>query len=203
MGFVTEQQSGAYSIHPLLREFLHCKLLVMDEASRTHHLNEAMVLLLEEESWEDAFALIHRFDLRDYIEPLLTAALYDLLERGLVSTISEFVNYGRQSLEDSAVLDLATAELTFRSGFHERSLLLAESAGRSFGESSELGSRAFCRAGHAAYFLDKRIVNFSKLPDKIIPKLCRTINECFILKHIHSCNSNCTSQRVPAKCRAM
>ena len=39
VGFVTEQQSGAYSIHPLLREFLHRKLLVMDEASRTHHLN--------------------------------------------------------------------------------------------------------------------------------------------------------------------
>jgi DNA-binding NarL/FixJ family response regulator len=128
----------------------------MGDPSRTHHLKQAMEFLLEEGSWEDAFALIRRFDLRDYIEPLLTAALYDLLERGLVSTLSEFVKYARQSLEESAVLDLATAELTFRSGFHERSFMLAESAGRSFGESSELGSKAFCRAGHAAHFLDER-----------------------------------------------
>ena len=31
VGFVTEHQRGTYSIHPLLREFLHRKLLVMDE----------------------------------------------------------------------------------------------------------------------------------------------------------------------------
>jgi LuxR family transcriptional regulator, maltose regulon positive regulatory protein len=154
VGFVTEQQRSAYSIHPLLREFLHQKLLVMDDPSRTNHLNGAIEFLIQEGSWEDAFALVRKFALRDHIEPLLSAALYDLLERGLISTISAFVKYGRQSLEKSSVLDLATAELMFRSGFHERSFLLAESAGRGLGPSTDLVSRAFCRAGHAAYFLD-------------------------------------------------
>jgi DNA-binding CsgD family transcriptional regulator/tetratricopeptide (TPR) repeat protein len=63
------------------------------------------------------------------------------------------------------VLDLAAAELTFRSGFHERSLVLAESAGHHLGSRNELTSRAFCRAGHAAYFLDsidRAVENFTR-----------------------------------------
>ena len=154
VGFVTESYSNAYSIHPLLREFLHHKLVVMEESPKTNHLNRTMAYLLREEAWGDAFALIRKFALRNQIEPLLTAALYDLLERGLIATASSFVEYGRQFLETSPVLELASAELMFRKGFHERSLALARSAGRKLDPSNELISKAFCRAGHAAYFLD-------------------------------------------------
>ena len=79
VGFVTEHQRGTYSIHPLLREFLHHKLFVMDASSKTDRLNRAMEFLLREESWEDAFALVRNFALHDHIEPLLSTAMYDLL----------------------------------------------------------------------------------------------------------------------------
>ena len=89
-----------------------------------------MAFLLEEESWEDAFALIRNFALHDHIERLVTATFTTYSTEACFHDFR--IRQVRPSvLEESAVLDLATAELMFRSGFHERSFLLAEAAGRS------------------------------------------------------------------------
>ena len=128
VGFLTEHPDGSYSIHPLLREFLHQKLLQMSESSRAIHLARGLDFLLAEELWEEAFTAVRGFGLTEQIEPVLRKALYHLLDRGLLGAVSEFVQYGRQHLAESAVLDLAAAELAFRTGFHQRSLDLAESA---------------------------------------------------------------------------
>jgi len=156
VGFLSSYQPAVFAIHPLLREFLHEKLrLEVDQDSRLRLLHDTVELLEEEGLWEDAFDVIQRFGLDDRLESLVSNAMYDLLDRGMLAILAQFLQYGTSRLDDSPVLELATAELAFREGFHERSLALAHSAAERLRDNTPLASRAYCRAGHAAYFLDE------------------------------------------------
>jgi DNA-binding NarL/FixJ family response regulator len=112
-------------------------------------------LLEEEARWEDAFEVIRRFNLDDRLEGLVSASMYDLLDRGMLAILSQFLRHGTNRLNKSPVLELAAAELAFREGFHERSFALAHSAAKRLKDDALLASKASCRAGHAAYFLDE------------------------------------------------
>ena len=81
--------------------------------------------------------------------------MYDLLDRGMLAILGQFLHHGTTRLNRSPTLELAAAELAFREGFHERSLALAQSAAGRLSDNARLASRAYCRAGHAAYFLDE------------------------------------------------
>lgn len=156
VGFLTDYQPAVFAIHPLLREFLHEKLLLdLDQDSRLRLLDETVDLLEEELMWENAFDVIRRFGLDDRLENLVSTAMYDLLDRGMLTTLGQLLEHGTNRLNGSPVLELAAAELTFREGFHERSLALAHSAADRLKADPDLASRAYCRAGHAAYFLDE------------------------------------------------
>jgi DNA-binding CsgD family transcriptional regulator len=156
VGFLTDYQPAVFAIHPLLREFLHEKLLLdLDQDSRLRLLHETVDLLEEEHMWEDAFDVIRRFGLDNRLESLVATAMYDLLDRGMLATLGQFLDHGTSRLNVSPVLELAAAELTFREGFHERCLALAHSAAERLKADPDLTSRAYCRAGHAAYFLDE------------------------------------------------
>ncbi len=156
VGFLTRYQPGLFAIHPLLREFLHEKLVLdLDPDSRLRLLHKTVELIEEESLWEDAFDVIRRFALDDRLESLISTAMYDLLDRGMLATLAQLLHYGTSRLDPSAVLDLAAAELAFREGFHERSFTLAHSAAERLNDDALLASRALCRAGHAAYFLDE------------------------------------------------
>jgi ATP/maltotriose-dependent transcriptional regulator MalT len=156
VGFLTGYQRGQFAIHPLLREFLHEKLIMdFDQNSRFQLLHDTVDLLEEEASWENAFEVIRRFELDDRLEDLVSTAMYDLLDRGMLGIIAQFLSYGTRRLDSSPILELASAELAFREGFHERSFALAQSAAERLKDDPLLGSRSHCRAGHAAYFLDE------------------------------------------------
>jgi DNA-binding CsgD family transcriptional regulator len=99
--------------------------------------------------------VVEEFELDDLIEPTLAAALYDLLDRGLLLTLSRFVDFARKRQEGSPVVDLATAEVAFREGFQERTFTHARAAAIKLPVGDELRSRAYCRAGHAAYFAEE------------------------------------------------
>lgn len=155
VGFLTDYQPAAFTVHPLLREFLHQKLLIeTHEQTRLPLLKKTLRFLEEEQRWENAFEVIRRFELDHLLPELIATALYDLLDRGMLDVLGEFVREGKRRLGNSPVLDLAAAELAFREGFHARSLALAQSAAQGLSEKTDLSSRAYCRAGHAAYFLD-------------------------------------------------
>jgi DNA-binding CsgD family transcriptional regulator/tetratricopeptide (TPR) repeat protein len=154
VGFLTEYQPGSFAFHPLLREFLWEKLVELPNRERSLSLSSVVDVLAEGRLWDDAFEIIRRFELYDALEPLLSLALYDLLDRGMLATLEQLVLFAREEESDTPVIDLAAAELAFRQGLHERSRSLAASAALRLDQQSDLVSRAHCRSGHAAYFLD-------------------------------------------------
>jgi DNA-binding CsgD family transcriptional regulator/tetratricopeptide (TPR) repeat protein len=166
VGFLTSEEGGEqFSIHPLLRTFLRRKLQELAAEERTAVLSKAVNLLLEEKSWQGVFEIVQEFDLVEFMDELMEASLYDLLDRGLLDTLAMFVEFGRNRGLCSPAINLAEAELAFRAGFHERSQDLAEKAGDRLLNRPRLASRAFCRAGQSAYFADEvetAIHHFSK-----------------------------------------
>jgi ATP/maltotriose-dependent transcriptional regulator MalT len=167
VGFLIEQGSGEFDLHPLLRTFLRRKLGDLPESYKHEAVSRATDLLLSERAWEGAFELISTFDRPDLLDPLLRASLYELLNQGLLTTVSKFVDFGRALSLDLPMLVLASAELAFRHGFHEQARFLALQAAEVHAE-GPLASKAFCRAGQAGYFLDdseRAISHFQRARD--------------------------------------
>jgi DNA-binding CsgD family transcriptional regulator/tetratricopeptide (TPR) repeat protein len=154
VGFLTEEDRGTFSIHPLLRTFLRRKLLDLPAPSLEPVLAKAVEVLIEERAWEGAFEVIREFEFSRLLDPLIEASLYDLLDRGLLSTLSRFIEFGRTRSSEVALLDLAEAELAFRSGFHDRAQALAEEASSRLGE-ARFASKSLCLAGQCSYFADQ------------------------------------------------
>jgi ATP/maltotriose-dependent transcriptional regulator MalT len=156
VGFLTtESGDESFAIHPLLRAFLRRKLRDLPSTEQISALTKAVDILIDERAWREAFEIVQQFEVRQLLDELIGASLYDLLDNGLLETLSEFVDFGRTSRVDSALLDLAEAELAFRAGFHSRSKALAEVAGNRLLQRPRFASKAFCRAGQCAYFADE------------------------------------------------
>jgi LuxR family maltose regulon positive regulatory protein len=154
VGFLTAEDSANLSLHPLLRVFLRSKLEEIPKSRRDGLVSKAAVLLIDERSWEGAFDLISEFSLLNLVEPLLRSSLYELLNEGRLTTVSNFIKFGEAHYLESPVLDLAAAELAFRQGFHDRARVLSASAGEQLKDEQTLASKAFGRAGQSAYFSD-------------------------------------------------
>jgi ATP/maltotriose-dependent transcriptional regulator MalT len=154
VGFLTAEDSETFSLHPLLRVFLHRKLGETPKSQRDGLVTKAAALLIDQRSWEGAFDLISEFSLPHLLELLLRSSLYELLNDGRLTTVSKFVAFAQTNSLDSPVFDLASAELAFRQGFHDRARVLSERAGELLEEDANLASKAFCRAGQSAYFSD-------------------------------------------------
>jgi len=155
VGFLTEEDPDTYTIHPLLRAFLLDKLGDLPSKDQRAVLHDAVRILLEEKSWQGAYEIVEQFKQLDCLDELIAASLWDLMGHGLLATLSTFVGFGRTNGAQSAVLDLAEAEVAFRSGFHERSMTLAEKAAKGLRERPDLAAKAHCNAGQSAYFADK------------------------------------------------
>jgi ATP/maltotriose-dependent transcriptional regulator MalT len=155
VGFLTEEGDGVFAIHPLLRAFLRRKLRDLPATHQVAVLADVVNLLIDERSWQEAFEIVKEFEVLHLLDELIEGSLYDLLDDGLLETLSKFVEFGRASSIDSPLLDLAEAEFAFRTGFHERSQALAEEAGARLDQRPRLASKAFCRAGQCAYFADE------------------------------------------------
>ncbi len=168
VGFLTDDRSGLLTVHPLLRSFLRRKMLELPP-DRCEGLVENVVrLLLGEKQWNEAFEVARQFEVPHLFDQVIESSLYDLLDCGHLATLSTFVEVGRIRGAEAAVLDLAEAELVFREGFHERARRLAERAGAQLVGRLELASKAFCRAGHSAYFtdaIDDAVANFQRARD--------------------------------------
>ena len=155
VGFLTsEDDEEQFSLHPLLRTFLRRKVRDLGEVDRIAVASRAIELLIEEGLWQGAFDVIEEFGLLERLDGLIGASLYDLLDRGLLDTLSTFVRFARKHTSESPAIDLAEAELAFRAGFHHRTKDLAEKAGGRLLNEPSLASKAFCRAGQSAYFAD-------------------------------------------------
>jgi ATP/maltotriose-dependent transcriptional regulator MalT len=165
VGFLAEDGLGCYRFHPLLRSFLLRKLRGSDTGQLEHTVSRAVEAMLADGEWDNALEVSVSFGVPDLLVNLIEAALYDLLGRGLVSTITKITSSARAAGISAPVLTLAEAEVTFREGMHERSKGLAEVAGTELTAKPALATKAFCRAGQSAYLLDETpsaVANFAK-----------------------------------------
>lgn len=150
-GFLARGASGTHVLHPLLRAFLRKKLEESDPDAVTDAASKVAAALLQQRRWDDAFDVIDAYGITTLVEPLLEAALDDMLAAGRVDAVRRWVTHARRICTAPA-LDLAESEVAFRDGDFPRAQALAEAAGRGFPSSNSLISRAWRCAGTAAYF---------------------------------------------------
>jgi ATP/maltotriose-dependent transcriptional regulator MalT len=140
--------------HPLLQAFLAKKLLDLPRDDIAQAVTAATQVLISAEAWNDAFSLIDRFSRADLLDVLLSAALAPLTTQGRLATIRTWLEFGRRNGFASPYLDLADAELAFRSGRYDRAETLAHTAAVTLPPSDPLRSTAYFRAGQSRELMD-------------------------------------------------
>ena len=163
LGFFTSSAQGTYDLHPLVRGFLETKL--REQPGRMSDVVQPVVrALMQGQAWDDAFSLLERFFDPTMLAELLETALGELLREARLPTLARWLDFGRENGVDSAVFDLAEAELAFREGDRERAEALALEAARRFGPEHRHAARALCLAGasaHLNYRDDVALVHFN------------------------------------------
>jgi ATP/maltotriose-dependent transcriptional regulator MalT len=153
-GFLAPGEGDRYELHPLLRSFLIQKLESLEASVQETAIGRAFHILLRLTAWEEAFELLARFQRSDMIEPLVTAALDDLMRQGRLETLRSWIGIASSQKITSPIFELLEAECAFRKGLHERAWTLAHRAAEALGSSSPLASKAFYRAGQSAHLTD-------------------------------------------------
>jgi ATP/maltotriose-dependent transcriptional regulator MalT len=153
-GMFTTDRGQVFTFHPLLRTFLMQKL----HRSRPEvaaAVNRAARYLIENEAWDEAFALIAEFEPRpELLNELFARATVPLTRLGRLATLREWLDHARQTGVLSPYLDLAEAELAFRRGRQERGGALARAAAASLDADDPLLSVAHYRAGQSRHLVD-------------------------------------------------
>jgi DNA-binding CsgD family transcriptional regulator len=135
-------------LHPLARAFLEEKsgqlgLVPSQGASATclGHYRRCR-------DWDAAFDVIVRTASTSELEPLLAAAIDDLLDAGRLSTLQRWCDFAFDAELEAPLFALARAEVMLRHGRHIEAIAHAESAASA---ESEHTFRALCIAGRAAH----------------------------------------------------
>lgn len=153
-GFLHRVTPTEYEVHPLLRSFLHRKLAAEDPSSVEDAATRVGRSFLSAERWDDAFSVAGQFSAHSLFEPLIDAALDELLAAGRVETLAQWVQHAR-SLVDSPTFDLAEAEIEFQRGDSGRALTRALNAADGFRADHPRSARAWYLAGQSAYFTER------------------------------------------------
>ena len=141
-------------LHPLLQAFLTKKLTTSSRIERAAVVEQTTRYLLRSGKWDDAFAVIERFEEDELLDELVTRALQVLLREGRLATILEWIDFARRRGISSPSVDLADAEISFRSGLYKRAFVLAQTAATTSNISESLRSTAYYRAGQTALLSD-------------------------------------------------
>lgn len=147
-GFLTELHDKRLDMHPLLRSFLQRKLEEEKPASTGQSVERAAGVLIKHQLWDEAFALMQRFNQERLIPVLVAASMDELLASGRVATLRAWIAHAPQN---APIVRLATAELAFREGRYYESEALADLAARDLTGQPDLAARANVVAGRAAH----------------------------------------------------
>jgi LuxR family maltose regulon positive regulatory protein len=142
-----------FEMHPLLRDHLERELL-QDRGAARDAVAATAALLLDEEFWDEAFDLLHRFNQLQHVDRLVVAALPSLLRAGRLATLSRWVEAAEAAGVTSSSLALAEAEVELRQGAHARAESLALHAAHAADLPTLLRSRCYAVAGGAAHMRD-------------------------------------------------
>ncbi len=101
-------------VHPLVRAFLESKL--DDEPPNRRMIESITSHFIEEGNWDDAFALIERYQLVDHLPRLAQAAMVDALGAGRTATFERWIEWADANGVETPELSLVRAQLLLRRG---------------------------------------------------------------------------------------
>jgi DNA-binding CsgD family transcriptional regulator len=151
VGILAERDSRL-DLHPLARAFLGEKsdqmgLVPVEGASEV-----CLAHYRERRDWDAAFDLIVRQGSAQELEPLLSAAIDELLGSARLSTLERWCDFARDADLDAPLFSVARAEVLLRHGRHLEAIAHAESAA---GTDGEHVFRALSVAGRAAHLASR------------------------------------------------
>jgi LuxR family maltose regulon positive regulatory protein len=149
---VLSATSDGFELHPLLRGFLTKKLIEFGQEKATDVIAQTARVLVEQERWDDAFALARQFAFGELLPDLVEASREQMLAEGRLATLARWIDYAAEQQVRSPVLDLAEAEVAFRQAHHLKAENLALQAARHLPPEHSLIARAYSRAGQSAHF---------------------------------------------------
>ena len=137
-------------------------------------IHAAIEHAIAQAAWDEAFALIEAFHVRDVLDRLMTASFTPLLAEGRVETLERFMrNSVSQRRGTSPLIDLIDAEISFRDGLLDQAQALAVSAADELPDSHPLKAHGYVLGGTSAlarfrisesYALHLRALEFTQTP---------------------------------------
>ncbi len=146
-----DERDGRLELHPLAQSFLTRRLTEDGVEDLVGALVRSLDLYRERRDWDACFELIERNGLATEFEPLLSAALDELLNEARLATLERWLSFENDSKRVSPMVQLASAELSIRRGQHLQALTLAEQALSLSERNNNLSFRALLVAGQAAH----------------------------------------------------
>lgn len=152
-----------FDLHPLLRQFLRLKLRAADAQKVLKTAESIATWSLQRSAWDECFALISEFKLPDVLSSLLKLALSDLLAKGRLATLEQWLDEARRQIPSEEVVPFAEIELAFRKG----RWLEAEDKGRNLARrlprDHAYASAVLLRAAQVAQLDDRQTEAFDLL----------------------------------------
>jgi ATP/maltotriose-dependent transcriptional regulator MalT len=155
LGILMPDPPNPPSLHPLLRAFLTRKLNERRDESTKAVTRRVFETLLQQNRWDDAFALASTFEERELVLEVMGRAVDLLLAEGRLMTIEEWVGKASDQGIADPLLDLVRAECAFRRGNFAAAETLAVRSAHSSTRDSQIAWKSMLRAAQAAYFADR------------------------------------------------
>ncbi|MGZ8708441.1 MAG: hypothetical protein ACXW0R_13795, partial [Gaiellaceae bacterium] len=146
-GFLAESSNGKLEMHPLLRSFLERKLESERPQEASAVVAQAVRTLIQHDLWDEAFALIQRFESFELVADLVASSKDRLLATGRTTTLRGWIATAPASIP---IIRLAEAELALREAQYHESETLALLAARDL-NNPDLVAAAYLVAGRAAH----------------------------------------------------
>jgi DNA-binding CsgD family transcriptional regulator len=134
----------------LIRDFLR-RRYAEHSADPEEALEIVATYLVEQELFDDLFVVARDFPTSLSLKNATDITLGRLLEQNRLESVRPWLEHAVGIRLDTATVDLATAEMTFREGRYAQSEAAALQSAETLGSASPLSSRAYFRAGLAAY----------------------------------------------------
>jgi ATP/maltotriose-dependent transcriptional regulator MalT len=146
------ERGAQLELHPLARAFLAERSEQRGLAPADGTAGACLDIYCSRREWDAAFDVIARSGPAQELEPLMGAALDELLDTGRLPTLQRWCESASEADLDSAVISVAWAEVALRHGRHMESMAHAEAAAN---KDSAIAFRALSVAGRAAHLASR------------------------------------------------
>jgi LuxR family maltose regulon positive regulatory protein len=153
-GFLS-RDGGSYDLHPLLRQFLRSKLSNADPRAKAATVESIGFALLRRSAWDEAFDLASEFSVGELLRELLSLALDDLLKKGRLASLEQWIEEAHRLIPGEEIVQLAEIELAFRKGRWPESEDKARHLAQRLPQKHPIASRALFRAAQVAQLDDR------------------------------------------------